>query len=117
MQGTGSPAAPNTCPSCVSDAAYNKCYGARYRVGCLISKDLAAQVRAGTGGDEAGLWVADLLRMYQRYSDGQRWKTNIISENPAEAGGFKEVVVQVRTVARCLLQIYPIHPHANSSMA
>ncbi len=55
------------------------------------------QVRAGTGGDEAGLWAADLLRMYQRYADSQRWKTYIISENPAEAGGFKEVVVQVNS--------------------
>lgn len=53
------------------------------------------QIRAGTGGEEAGLWAADLLRMYQRYSDKQRWKASVISENTAEAGGFKEVVVQV----------------------
>ena len=55
-----------------------------------------SQIRAGTGGDEAGLWAADLLRMYQRYSDNQRWKASIVSENTAEAGGFKEVVIQVR---------------------
>ncbi|KAK9827196.1 hypothetical protein WJX74_009860 [Apatococcus lobatus] len=61
----------------------------------LDDKNIMLEVRAGTGGDEAGLWVADLLRMYQRYSDGQRWKAAIISENPAEAGGFKEVVVQL----------------------
>ncbi|KAK9862032.1 hypothetical protein WJX84_006204 [Apatococcus fuscideae] len=61
----------------------------------LDDKNIMLEVRAGTGGDEAGLWAADLLRMYQRYADSQRWKTYIISENPAEAGGFKEVVVQL----------------------
>ncbi len=55
-----------------------------------------AQVRAGTGGEEAALWAADLLRMYQKYADGQGWRTSRISESQAESGGIKEGIVQVR---------------------
>ena len=53
------------------------------------------QIRAGTGGEEAALFASDLLRMYQRYADEQKWKVNFMSESAAENGGLKEAVVQV----------------------
>ncbi len=53
------------------------------------------QIRAGTGGEEAALFAADLLRMYQRYADEQKWKVSFMSESAAENGGLKEAVVQV----------------------
>jgi peptide chain release factor 1 len=56
------------------------------------------EVRAGTGGDEAALFAGDLLRMYQRYAEGQGWKFELISASPAEMGGFKEVIASVAGV-------------------
>eukprot|EP00887_Chlorella_sp_A99_P001353 scaffold14.g1353.t1 len=53
------------------------------------------EVRAGTGGEEAALWAADLIRMYQKYADGQGWKVSLLSESTAEAGGYKECILQV----------------------
>ena len=50
------------------------------------------EIRAGTGGDEAALFAGDLLRMYQRYAEGQGWRVEIISASAAELGGYKEVV-------------------------
>ena len=68
----------------------------------LLPKDAAdarpamLEIRAGTGGDEAALFAGDLLRMYQRYAEAQGWKTEIISASPSEAGGYKEVIVNIR---------------------
>ncbi|AHE56814.1 peptide chain release factor 1 [Sphingomonas sanxanigenens] len=53
------------------------------------------EIRAGTGGDEAALFAGDLLRMYQRYAEGQGWRVEIISASAAELGGYKEVVASV----------------------
>jgi peptide chain release factor 1 len=53
------------------------------------------EIRAGTGGDEAALFAGDLLRMYQRYAEGQGWRMEIISASAADVGGFKEVVASV----------------------
>jgi len=53
------------------------------------------EIRAGTGGDEAGLFAGDLFRMYQRYADRMGWKVELISAAQSEAGGYKEVVVSV----------------------
>ena len=53
------------------------------------------EIRAGTGGDEAALFAADLLRMYQRFSDNMRWSTTVISESFNELGGLKEVVMSI----------------------
>ncbi|HEY0027572.1 MAG TPA: peptide chain release factor 1 [Allosphingosinicella sp.] len=53
------------------------------------------EIRAGTGGDEAALFAGDLLRMYQRYADGQGWRVELISASASEMGGFKEVVASV----------------------
>jgi peptide chain release factor 1 len=54
------------------------------------------EVRAGTGGDEATLFTADLFRMYQRFADAKGWKVEVLSTKPSEIGGFKEVVLGLR---------------------
>lgn len=54
-----------------------------------------AQIRSGTGGEEAALWAADLVRMYSKYADTQSWKVSWVSDSVAESGGFKEAVLQV----------------------
>lgn len=67
----------------------------------LLPKDAAdgrpalLEIRPGTGGDEASLFAADLLRMYQRYSDNQGWKFEILEESHSELGGIKEVVARI----------------------
>ena len=53
------------------------------------------EIRAGTGGDEAAIFAGDLLRMYTRYAEGQRWKIEILSANEGEHGGYKEVIARV----------------------
>ncbi|ADO42809.1 peptide chain release factor 1 [Ketogulonicigenium vulgare] len=53
------------------------------------------EIRPGTGGDEASLFAADLLRMYQRYSESKGWRFEIIEEAETELGGIKEVVVRI----------------------
>ncbi len=54
------------------------------------------EVRAGTGGDEAALFAADLLDMYRRYAESRRWTFEVMSASPTGLGGFREVVVNVR---------------------
>jgi len=53
------------------------------------------EIRAGTGGDEAALFAADLLDMYRRYAQTQGWKFEILSESPSDLGGYKEVICSV----------------------
>lgn len=55
----------------------------------------AAQIRAGTGGEEGALFAADLLRMYQRYAESQNWKVSQISQSQADNGGLREVIIEV----------------------
>lgn len=50
------------------------------------------EIRAGTGGDEAGLFAAEIYRMYQRYADARGWKVDVLSSNPTEVGGMKEII-------------------------
>lgn len=59
-------------------------------------KNVYLEIRAGAGGDEAGIFAGDLLRMYTRYAEGRRWKTQIADENSTGVGGYKEVVLLVR---------------------
>ncbi len=54
------------------------------------------EIRAGTGGDEAALFVADLMAMYRYYAEGRRWKFEILSASPTEMGGLREVFVNVK---------------------
>ena len=53
------------------------------------------EIRAGTGGDEAALFAADLFRMYSRYADSQRWRVEVMNASPTETGGFKEVIASI----------------------
>lgn len=58
-------------------------------------RDVIVEVRAGTGGDEAGLFAADLFRMYARYAESHRWNVDVISSNESGVGGFKEIIFEV----------------------
>jgi peptide chain release factor 1 len=58
-------------------------------------RDVVLEIRAGTGGQEASLFAADLLEMYRRYAERQRWRTEILSSSPADIGGFREVILEV----------------------
>jgi len=58
-------------------------------------RNIFIEVRAGTGGDESGLFAGDLFRMYTRYAERQGWNVELISESPSELGGFKEVVARI----------------------
>lgn len=68
----------------------------------LLPKDAAdarpalIEIRPGTGGEEAALFAADLLRMYQRYTESRGWTFDILEENQTELGGIKEVVAHVK---------------------
>jgi peptide chain release factor 1 len=59
-------------------------------------KNIMLEIRAGTGGDEAGIWAGDLVRMYSRYAETQNWKVKLVSESLAEMGGFKEAVLEIQ---------------------
>ncbi len=59
-------------------------------------KNVIMEIRAGTGGDEAALFAADLFRMYTRYAENRRWKVEILSENAIGIGGYKEVIFQIK---------------------
>lgn len=58
-------------------------------------KPAIVEIRAGTGGDEAGLFVADVFRMYQRYADDNGWKLETLSSHESGVGGFKEIIVSI----------------------
>ncbi|WP_373693306.1 peptide chain release factor 1 [Desulfobulbus sp.] len=58
-------------------------------------KNIFLEIRAGTGGDEAALFVADLFRMYSRYAETQGWKVEVMSSNPIGIGGFKEIIALI----------------------
>ncbi len=58
-------------------------------------KNVILEIRAGTGGEEAGLFAGDLFRMYSRYVEGKNWKTEVIEKNNSSSGGFKEIVFMV----------------------
>ncbi len=58
-------------------------------------KDVFIEIRAGAGGDEAGIFAGDLLRMYTRFAESRKMRVELLSENENEAGGYKEVVVAV----------------------
>ncbi|MGZ9167087.1 MAG: peptide chain release factor 1, partial [Anaerolineales bacterium] len=70
--------------------------------GMLVPKDprdeknVIVEIRAGTGGDEAAIFAADLFRMYSRHAEMQRWKAEILSESSIGVGGYKEVIFEIR---------------------
>jgi peptide chain release factor 1 len=59
-------------------------------------KNVIVEIRAGTGGDEAALFAADLFRMYTRYAERQGWKSEIMSESSIGIGGYKEVIFEIK---------------------
>ncbi|NDC08570.1 MAG: peptide chain release factor 1 [Oxalobacteraceae bacterium] len=58
-------------------------------------RNIFLEIRAGTGGDESALFAGDLLRMYTRYAERQRWQVEMVSASPSELGGYKEAIVRV----------------------
>jgi peptide chain release factor 1 len=62
----------------------------------LDSKNIILEIRAGTGGDEAGLFAADLFRMYGKYAEGRRWKVEIMDVSSTGVGGVKEVIASIQ---------------------
>jgi peptide chain release factor 1 len=73
--------------------------------GLLVPKDprddknVIMEIRAGAGGDEAAIFAADLFRMYTRYAEDKRWKTEVLSENAIGVGGYKEIILRSRARA------------------
>ncbi len=59
------------------------------------SHNVFLEIRAGTGGDEAGIFSGDLFRMYSRYAENQRWKIEVLSERQGDHGGYKEIITRV----------------------
>lgn len=59
-------------------------------------KNVYLEIRAGTGGDEAGIFVGDLFKAYCRYADSKNWKVEIISSNESNAGGYKEIISLIK---------------------
>ncbi|KAJ1695215.1 hypothetical protein LUZ63_011913 [Rhynchospora breviuscula] len=62
----------------------------------LDSRNILLEVRAGAGGEEAGLWARDLVRMYQKYSENNSWRYSEISSSEGERGGYKNYVMEVK---------------------
>ncbi|PHP90957.1 peptide chain release factor 1 [Burkholderia sp. AU18528] len=58
-------------------------------------RNIFLEIRAGTGGDESALFAGDLLRMYLRFAERQRWQVEMMSESPSDLGGYKEVIVRI----------------------
>jgi peptide chain release factor 1 len=58
-------------------------------------RNIFLEIRAGTGGDESALFAGDLLRMYSRYAERNRWQVEMVSESASEIGGYKEVIVRI----------------------
>lgn len=63
-------------------------------------KNIILEVRAGTGGDEAAIFAADLFRMYSRYAERNRWKVEILNSNPICIGGYKEIIAMISEIGR-----------------
>ncbi len=59
-------------------------------------KNIIVEIRAGTGGDEAGLFARDLFRMYSRYAETRNWKVDVLTHSPTGVGGLKEIIVMVQ---------------------
>ena len=59
-------------------------------------KNVIVEIRAGTGGDEAGIFAGDLFRMYSRYAESQGWKVEVMESSPATQGGVKEIVAAIQ---------------------
>ena len=61
----------------------------------LDNKNVILEIRAGTGGDEAGLFVGDLFKMYSRYAEDRKWKVEIMNHHATGVGGLKEIAAMI----------------------
>ena len=61
----------------------------------MDGKDIVMEIRAGTGGEEAALFAGSLYRMYSHYADIKEWKIEVLSSNPSDIGGFKEIIFSI----------------------
>src|SRR5437773_9059589 len=59
------------------------------------ARNVIVEIRAGTGGDEAALFAAELFRMYSRYAETRRWRVELMSSNPTGLGGYKEIIMSI----------------------
>jgi peptide chain release factor 1 len=59
------------------------------------ARNVIVEIRAGTGGDEAALFAAELFRMYSRYAESRGWRVEMMSSNPTGLGGYKEIIVSI----------------------
>ena len=62
----------------------------------LADRNIIMEIRAGAGGEEAGLFAGDLFRMYSRYAERNRWKVEVLQSNPSALGGFKEIIFSIQ---------------------
>src|SRR3569833_2184222 len=62
----------------------------------MDERNVILEIRAGTGGDEASLFAGDLFRMYERYAARNGWKVEVVSASEGTAGGYKEIVAEVK---------------------
>jgi peptide chain release factor 1 len=62
----------------------------------FANRNIIMEIRAGAGGNEAGLFAGDLFRMYSRYAERKRWKVEVLESSPTELGGFKEIVFAIQ---------------------
>jgi peptide chain release factor 1 len=78
------------------DAALEDIVSAFLAADELSVDSLILEIRAGTGGDEAGLFAGDLAEMYRRFSEKSRWKWEVLDFSPGEAGGFRDITVNIK---------------------
>src|SRR6202167_2747040 len=74
-------------------------------------KNIILEIRAGTGGDEATLFVAEIFRMYTRYAETQGWKVEVLSSSESSAGGLKEVIAIIERKRVCSQSKYESGVH------
>ena len=63
-------------------------------------RSVIVEIRAGTGGDEAALFAADLFRLYSRYAEARRWGVEVLSTNEIGIGGYKEIIFEIKEIGR-----------------
>ena len=59
-------------------------------------KNIMLEIRAGAGGDEASIWAGDLVRIYSKYAESQKWRVKLLSDSEGEMGGFKEAILEIQ---------------------